>query len=46
METESKKEPYKIVIEGGTGEIEEKKSRFIANVFPAETEEDALAFIE
>lgn len=46
METESKKEPYKIVIEGGTGEIEEKKSRFIANVFPVETEEEALAFIE
>ena len=46
MESESKKEPYKIVIEGGTGEIEEKKSRFIANVFSAETEEEALAFIE
>ncbi|MCM1388142.1 MAG: YigZ family protein [Bacillus sp. (in: Bacteria)] len=46
MEAESKKEPYKIVIEGGTGEIEEKKSRFIANVSPVETEEAAAAFIE
>ena len=46
METESRKEPYKVVVEGGTGEIEEKKSRFIANVSFAETEEEALAFIE
>lgn len=46
METESRKEPYKILIKGGTGEIEEKKSRFIANVSPAKTEEEALAFIE
>ena len=27
---------YKIVYEGGTGEIVEKKSRFIANVFKVE----------
>lgn len=46
METERKNEPYKMVIEGGTGEIEEKKSRFIANVSPAGTEEEAAAFIE
>lgn len=46
METENKKEPYKIVIEGAAGEIEEKKSRFIANVSYVETEEEALAFIE
>jgi uncharacterized YigZ family protein len=31
---------------GGTGEIEEKKSRFIANVAAVATEEEALAFIE
>lgn len=36
---------YKIVYEGGTGEIEEKKSRFIAHVAPVTTEEDAVAFI-
>lgn len=46
MGIENKKEPYKIVIKGGMGEIEEKKSRFIANVIPAETEEEALAFID
>lgn len=37
---------YKIVFEGGEDEIVEKKSRFIATVIPAETEEEALAFIE
>ena len=40
------KETYKIVFEGGQGEIVEKKSRFIATVAPIETEEEALAFIE
>lgn len=39
-------EPYKIIEYGGTGEIEEKKSRFIAHVAAAGTEEEALAFIE
>ena len=39
-------EQYQTVYEGGTGEIVEKKSRFIATVRPVETEEDALAFIE
>ena len=39
-------EQYKTVYEGGTGEIVVKKSRFIANVRPVETEEEALAFIE
>ncbi|MCR5703345.1 MAG: YigZ family protein [Eubacterium sp.] len=29
-----------------TGEIEEKKSRFIAHVFPIESEEEALLYIE
>lgn len=39
-------EQFKIVYEGGSGEIVEKKSRFIATVMPVECEEDALAFIE
>lgn len=39
-------ERYKTILEGGTGEIVEKKSRFIADVRPAESEEEALAFIE
>ena len=38
--------PYKIVIEGGEGEIVEKKSRFIATVQPVETEEEAVAFFD
>lgn len=37
---------YKIVYEGGTGEIEEKKSRFIATVVPVKSEEEASAEIE
>lgn len=37
---------YKIVYMGGSDEIVEKKSRFIATVEPVETEEEALAFIE
>ena len=37
---------YRIVFEGGEDEIVEKKSRFIATVIPAETEEEALSFIE
>ena len=35
----------KILYQGGTGEIVEKKSRFIANLEPINTEEEALAFI-
>ncbi len=37
---------YRIVYEGGTGEIVEKKSRFIATVFSVESEEEAASFIE
>ena len=37
---------YKTVYTGGEGEIEEKKSRFIAHVFPVESEEQASEFIE
>ncbi len=36
---------YKVIYEGGSGEIEEKKSRFIANIRPVESEEEATAFI-
>lgn len=39
-------ESYKVIARGGMGEIEEKKSVFIANTAPAQTEEEALAFIE
>ncbi len=38
-------EVYRFVYEGGQGEIEEKKSRFIANVKPIQTEEEALEFL-
>ena len=36
---------YRVVYEGGEGEIVEKKSRFIATVRPVEIEEEAVAFI-
>lgn len=36
---------YKTVYKGGEAEIVEKKSRFIATIRPAETEEAALTFI-
>jgi uncharacterized YigZ family protein len=36
---------YKTIRQEATGEITEKKSRFIATIRPAETEEEALAFI-
>ncbi|MGN0505316.1 MAG: YigZ family protein [Lachnospiraceae bacterium] len=39
-------ELLKTVYEGGTGELTEKKSRFIATVIPCEDEETALSFIE
>lgn len=38
--------PYRVVCEAGVGEYEEKKSRFLAYVFPAESEEEAAARIE
>ena len=40
------RERYRTVYTGGTGELVEKKSRFIATVRPVESEEQALAFIE
>lgn len=39
------KEAYKIVYKAGTGEIIEKKSRFIAEIRPIESEEEAQAFV-
>lgn len=39
-------ERYKILWEGGEGEIVEKKSRFIAETKPVESEAEALEFIE
>lgn len=41
-----KKEAYRVLIQGGEGEIVEKKSRFIATVRCVETEEEAISFIE
>lgn len=37
---------YRVLLEGGQGEYEEKKSRFIATVRKCESEEEAAAFIE
>lgn len=37
---------YRILYEGGSGEIVEKKSRFIATTRPVESEEEAISFIE
>lgn len=36
---------YKVVYEGGSSEITEKKSRFIANAAPVQSEEEAVAYI-
>ena len=40
------KNNYKTIYQGGTAEIVEKKSRFIASVALVETEEEAITFIE
>ena len=39
-------EEYRVLLEGGEGEITEKKSRFIATVRKCECEADAVGFIE
>lgn len=39
------KEKYRILYEGGQGEIVEKKSRFIATIRPVESEDEAVSFI-
>ena len=36
----------KIVYQQGQGEVVEKKSRFIANIFPVHSEKEALSYIE
>ena len=36
---------YRFVYQGGSGEIEEKKSRFIAHVKEISTEQEALDFL-
>ena len=37
---------YRVLLEGGEGEIVEKKSRFIATIRRVESEEEAVTFIE
>lgn len=34
-----------VIYENGSGEIEEKKSRFIANVYKVKTEDEAVGII-
>ncbi len=43
---QEQKEPYRVIVEEGTGEITEKKSRFIATLKRVESEEEAAAFVE
>lgn len=40
------KKPVRYLYQGGQGEIEEKRSRFIATLQPVSSEEEAAAFIE
>lgn len=46
MKQENYVESYRMITKETYGEIVEKKSRFIASLAPAESEEEALAFIE
>ena len=39
-------EGIKILYEGGVGELEEKKSRFIASTLPISSQDEAVEFIE
>lgn len=43
---EKKPDGYKVLLEGGEGVYEEKKSRFIATIRRCESEQEAVAFIE
>lgn len=43
---ENKAFSYRVLLEGGEGEIVEKKSRFIATIRKVESEEEAVAFID
>ena len=45
-QADKRPESYLILYQGGSGELTEKKSRFIANTRPVTSEEEALAFIE
>ena len=45
-EKQTGKPRHRTIYQGGQGEIVEKKSRFIAQVFPVETEEEAAGIIE
>ena len=45
-EKETVREPYRMVLDGGQAELVEKKSRFIVNVRPVESEAEAVAFID
>ena len=45
-ETKIEYPSYRVVYQAGSGEYEDKKSRFIANVVPVSSEEDAMAFID
>ena len=46
MENNEDFQEYKVVYQGGEGEIVEKKSRFIATIQPVTTQEEAIEFIE
>lgn len=37
---------YRVVLKGGTGEIFDKKSKFIGSIFPVESEDAALRILE
>lgn len=43
---EKRADSYRVLLEGGQGEYEEKKSRFIATLEKCESEEEAVSFIE
>lgn len=43
---ENEKKSYNVILAGGQGKIEEKKSRFISSIQYVSCEEDAIAFIE
>ena len=43
---DKQRKPYRVLIEGGEGEIIEKKSRFIATFRKVESEQEALSFVE
>ena len=46
MDEADKKDSFRMITDGGTAEIVEKKSRFIATFKPVTTEEEAVVFIE